>query len=70
VLGLPLATITPQQEIGELMSRNAELRGALNDWAGRNNVDLDALRASLGNYSAEELAQLLAQGYFLNPPQE
>jgi hypothetical protein len=72
ILGAPLATLTPQQETGELISRNEGLRANINDWAGRNGVDLDALRATVnsGQYTSEELAQLLAQGYFLKPTEE
>jgi hypothetical protein len=72
ILGAPLATLTPQQEQGELISLNAGLRANINDWAGRNGIDLDGLRATVqsGQYTDEELAQLLAQGYFLKPPQE
>jgi hypothetical protein len=72
VFGLPLATLTPQQEQGELISLNKGLRANLNDWAGRSGIDLDGLRATVQSkqYTSEELAQLLAQGYFLKPTEE
>ena len=64
LLGLPLSTLTPTQEAGQLRGINKSLERSLSQAAGRGNLDYKKMREYASQVTTEQLIQLLDQGLF------